>query len=314
MNRNSMIETAGRAMHLAARFTLNKAADNPMMQELALDMMNSDARKAIERIQSFGFTSTPLPRDESNDKEKIGAAPSHGGDGEKNKGPAAEGICLFLGGQRNHPVCIGIDDRRHRPMGLKPGENSQYDDQGQMTLLRRNGLFLLSLDSEEKGKDGKTEKKERMVSLRHVTKDKQDRTPMKKPSTKGMSPEAAARVLERAQEDDLKKKEAYVHEGEQEKVNTEVRCTAKRIELRTGDKMVGHYDKASDTWELYGTGGNFKVIIAPDKVIGQYQNSNKSFMVDSSHTHIKFGGNAIFVDAAGCWSTLPIEIKPDPTL
>jgi phage gp45-like len=250
MNRNSLIETAGRAMHVAVRFTLNKAVDDPMMQIMNFDGMNSEGRNAVERVQGYGMTSMPLPRDEQEGGQQQEGGGNGGGgvggDGEKAKGPAAEGIALFLGGQRNHPVVIAVDDRRHRPMGLKPGENAQYDDQGQMTLLRRNGLYLLSLDTEEKGKDGKSQKTERMVSLRHVEKKKQERPKI------GQSGGAAARALDSAVltagsgQQQQKKKEDFKHEGET--VNTEVRCTKNRIEFRAGEKVVGYYDVKEDTW------------------------------------------------------------------
>jgi hypothetical protein len=116
MNRNSINEISGRVMHMAARFTLNKGNDISMMQELAMDCMNSEGRKAVERIQSYGFSSVPLPRDEA----KQGSEQS-GGDSEQPKGPAAEGIALFLGGQRNHPVVIGVDDRMCRRRSRSAG-------------------------------------------------------------------------------------------------------------------------------------------------------------------------------------------------
>jgi phage gp45-like len=172
MNRNSLLEMSGRAMHQMVRFTLNKGNDNPMMQELHFDGMNSDGRDKVERMQNYGFSSTPLPRDEGGDQTPPGGSSGGGAVGDKIGeilGQAAEGLCMFVGGQRNHPVCIGVDDRRHRPMGLKPGENAQYDDIGQMTLLRRAFTAILSLDS----KDEKTGKMvERFVSLRHVQKEK----------------------------------------------------------------------------------------------------------------------------------------------
>ena len=62
---------------------------------------------------------------------------------------SAEAFIGFQGGNRSFPVAYLMDDRRHRPMGLKPGENAQYDDIGQMTLMRRNGTYVLSLDSED---------------------------------------------------------------------------------------------------------------------------------------------------------------------
>jgi phage gp45-like len=246
MNRNSLVETSGRAMHAAVRFTLNKAVDDPMMQTMNFDGMNSEGRNAVERVQGYGMSSMPLPRDEEEGGQQDGGGNGGGGvggDGEKAKGPAAEGIALFLGGQRNHPVVIAVDDRRHRPMGLKPGENAQYDDQGQMTLLRRGGLFLLSLDTEEKGKDGKSKTTERMVSLRHVEKKKQDR---QKIGAKAAAAQALDSAVLTAGSGQQTKKEDFKHEGET--VNTEVRCTKNRIEFRAGEKVVGYYDVKEDTW------------------------------------------------------------------
>jgi hypothetical protein len=55
------------------------------------------------------------------------------------------------------------------------------------------------------------------------------------------------------------------------------------------------------------------VFIDKDKILCKFGNDdNKSMRVDASHTHIKHGGNAIFVDDGGCWSTVPIQIKADP--
>src|SRR4029077_16923551 len=108
MNRNSLLETAGRTMHQIVRLTLNKGNDNPMMQEMSFDGMVKEGRKIVERMQNFGMSMVPMPRDED---DKGGGG---GGDAMQNlKGKAAEGIAVFLGGQRNHPVVIGVDDRRH---------------------------------------------------------------------------------------------------------------------------------------------------------------------------------------------------------
>jgi phage gp45-like len=240
MNRNSLLEMSGRVMHQFVRVTLNKANVNTMLAELHIDGMNSDGRDKVEQFQNFGFSASPLPRDE--DEKKDGQQGGQQGAGEQPKGPAAEAIVAFIGGQRNHPTVIALDDRRHRPLGLKPGENSQYDDIGQMTLLRRTGLFLLSLDTEEKGKDGQTKKTERMVSLRHVEKKKQERD---KIGNQGGGAQAKTlTATQQAAED--KKKEDFKHEGET--VNTEVRCTKNRIEFRAGDKVVGYYDVSEDKW------------------------------------------------------------------
>ncbi|MET3995995.1 hypothetical protein ABID65_007667 [Bradyrhizobium sp. S3.9.2] len=265
MHRNSLTDMAGRIMHHAVRLTMNKANDNPMMQELSFDGMNSEGRKIVERLQTFGMTTMPMPRDEKQGGDQGGGG-GVGGGGAAKKGPAAEGIALFLGGQRNHPVVIGVDDRRHRPMGLKPGESAQYDHQGQMTLVRTNGLYMVSLDDEGEGQQpgaamlrdaegretGKSEKKERMVSLRHVTKKKQDRekggTPEKNLQTWADAGVDITRLTpeERAEKASAPNHEDYKHEGEE--VNTEVRSTKNKVEILDGENVVAVYDKQAKSW------------------------------------------------------------------
>jgi phage gp45-like len=259
MNRNSLMEMSGRVMHMVQRVTINQGNDNPMMQTLHVDGMNSEFRKAVERFQHFGFSSVPVARDEQQQGQQSQQGGGTGGDGEANKGPAAEGIVVFPGGQRNHPVLIALDDRRHRPMGLKPGENAQYDDIGQMTLLRRNGLFLLSLDDEQQqqGSSGSARDSsgggggtQRMVSLRHIEKQKQKRPGSSGGSGSSGGGGASAGQLDTSSSGSSGSAQNYKHEGDT--VNTELRVTKKNIEFRTGDTVVAHHDKDTSKWEFQG--------------------------------------------------------------
>src|SRR5262245_61602807 len=260
MNRNSLLETAGRSFHQIVRLTLNKAInDNPFMQEMGFQGMaggaGGDARQVVERMQSFGFSSVPLGPsggDQSGGGQAGGGAKSiegraagggsgGGGGGQGGQQESAEGIAVFAGGQRNHPIVIAVDDRRHRPMGLKPGENSQYDDIQQMTLMRRDGLYLLSNDNE----DGEGKKADRMVSLRHVEKDKQERQKQQgDQSGQGGAKSVSGRAAQRPQAPDQSQ---FKHEGKT--VNTEVRVNKQRIEFRTGENVKGYHDKNSDHWQ-----------------------------------------------------------------
>jgi hypothetical protein len=257
MNRNSLSEMSGRVMHQIVRLSLNKGNDNPMMQEMSFDGMVKEGRKIVERMQSFGMSSIPLPRDEQEGGGKGGGG---GGGGMANlKGAAAEGIALLMGGQRNHPVVIAVDDRRHRPMGMKPGESFQYDHQGQGTLIRNAATFIMSLDDDGDGKapggkmlydaegfaTGKSEKQERFVSVRHVVKKKQDRekkTPQQNLQTwidAGWDYERAS-IDERAEKASAPNHEDYKHEGDE--VNNEMKVSKKRIEFNSGGKTVGYYE------------------------------------------------------------------------
>jgi phage gp45-like len=210
-----------------ARSVVDKVDDLKMMQEMAGNFMKGETRSGVEAPQNYGFTSVVLPAD----KDKAGKITG-----------SAEAFISFMGGNRSFPMCGIMDDRRHRPWALKPGENAQYDDIGQMTLMRRAGLFLLSLDSEDKGK-----KVERMVSLRHVEKKKQDR-----PKAQSQSGQAGAASQQLTAQQQAAEQQADAngkdHKHEGESVNTEIRCTKNRIEFRAGDKVVGYYDVSEDTW------------------------------------------------------------------
>jgi hypothetical protein len=53
------------------------------------------------------------------------------------------------------------------------------------------------------------------------------------------------------------------------------------------------------------------LIVSPNNVVGQYQDVSKSFRVDKDHTHIKYGGNAIWVNKDGCFASTDIVVAPD---
>ena len=302
MNRNTLLEMSGRVMHQAMRFTLNAHNDSPMMQEVHLDGFNSDGRNNVERVQNYGFTSSPLPRDQQQGGDSGGGGGGGGGGGDIGAiasmlGQAAEGICMFMGGQRNHPVCIGVDDRRHRPMQMKPGENAQYDDIGQMTLLRRIGTFILSLDDDQQGAsagqhDGSSgsgqQSQTRMVSMRHVNKKKQQRPGSQSGSGGGTggSPSSGS------QQD-------YKHEGDS--VNTEVRVTKSRISFFAGSTEVGYYDTGAKTWCFIG-----KVKLGTDSAADPVYGSHKGV---GNITDAK-GQDAVFVNAPKPGPPTALDTQP----
>lgn len=146
MHRLTPRDAGFRSYHGMNRGAVNKVSDDSLMQSLDADMMANDSRDKIERAQNYGFTSVVLPA-KKEDKE------------------TAEAFIVHQGGNRSHPVAVAIDDRRHRPYGLKEGESQQYDDQGQASYIARDGVYVLS------NKD--------MASLRHVNKDKQPRKKQK---------------------------------------------------------------------------------------------------------------------------------------
>lgn len=227
-----------------ARSVVDKADDSKMMQEMGGNFMKGETRDKVESPQNYGFTSVVRPA-------------TKGKDGQITE--SAEAFISFMGGNRSFPVAGVMDDRRYRPMGLKPGENAQYDDVGQMTLMRRTGLYLLTNDNPEEQSSqqqgggaaptlqagGQSQNVQRFVSLRHVEKKKQER---KKSAGSQGGGGQSAQSLQSTQ--GQQQQQDFKHEGES--VNLEVRVSKARIEFRSGDDVVGYYDKSSKTWCFIG--------------------------------------------------------------
>lgn len=111
----------GRMIHgLAARCVLRLAVDGAKMQTAQVGLLADETADGVERFQNYGMTSVPLP--------------------------GAEGVCLFLGGDRGHGVIIAMDDRRYRLAGLQGGEVALYTDEGDTLVFRRGRLVELTTD------------------------------------------------------------------------------------------------------------------------------------------------------------------------
>jgi phage gp45-like len=265
--------------------------DGKMMQESNGNFMANEQRSGIEAPQNYGFTSTVRKAI----KDAQGKITS-----------SAEGFVSFMGGNRSFPVMGIMDDRRYRPMSLKEGENSQYDDLGQMTLLRRTGLYLLSLDGPDdsqqqsgsssvsssssrasaqqtdSGSGSSGQDVERFVSVRHVEKQKQQR-PQQSSGSQSGSGTGGSGSSSSSQE--------FQHEGQS--VNLEMRVSKKRIEFYSGTTVVGYYDKASSTWCFIG-----KVKLGTESA------SNPVYGVN--------GGVGMTSDPAGSDAVLVHAPKPGP--
>jgi phage gp45-like len=97
--------------------------DSPKMQLAQINVQtDGDTCDGCERFQEYGFSSVPL------------------------KG--AEAVVLFVGGLRDHPLVIAIDDRRSRKRGLQPGEVCLYTDEGDFLIFERGGHVTIHASSD----------------------------------------------------------------------------------------------------------------------------------------------------------------------
>lgn len=229
VNRTNLSHTNIKARSGSARATVREFDDKHLMQQVKhADVTHSETPSDFERWQMVGLTSVPLKQAEEKATNKK-SSDAEQGDWNHNqpKGEAAEAVMLYVGGSRNHPVGI-VDDRRVRPYAMKEGETALYaaSGTGQMLFHNDKGSYLVAVNNPaEQSKDSKDV--ERFASLRHVEKKKQSRQIKK-----------GAEVKE------------HPHEGET--INLEVRATKTRIEFRSGNDVVGYYDKSAGTWCFIG--------------------------------------------------------------
>lgn len=243
MDRTTLGRANGTARSGSGRATIGEIDDDHLMQEVkSANGFHSETHTSegspIERWQPVGMTAVPLKQfeEEGGGQQQGGGGGQQGGGGGQGgqdqfnnnqpKGDSAEAVMMYLGGSRSHRVAM-VDDRRVRPFKMKPGDAALYHASGteQKAMMSDNGAFLIANNnpSNEKG----AQEKERFASLRHVSGEKQNRK--------------------------LKKGEKvpdHPHEGKT--VNLEVRCTKDRIEFRSGDEVVGFYDKGAKHWSFTG--------------------------------------------------------------
>ncbi|MCU1276553.1 MAG: Phage-related baseplate assembly protein [bacterium] len=100
------------------RCTVKLVNDALKMQRVQITLMADEALDGVEHLQSYGFTSNPLPD--------------------------AEAIALSVGGLRNHVVVIACDDRRYRLTGLQSGEVAMYTDEGDKIVLKRGNIIEIT--------------------------------------------------------------------------------------------------------------------------------------------------------------------------
>jgi len=96
--------------NLVARAVVKVIDDTRKLQLLQLAVLDGETREACERFQEYGFTSVPLAD--------------------------AEAVVVFVGGHRDHPLVLAVDDRSKRKTGLQPGEAAVYNHQGAYVLLK----------------------------------------------------------------------------------------------------------------------------------------------------------------------------------
>lgn len=106
-----------RVMLTVGRCVLNAIYDGKGVQQVQASLLGDEVRDKVDRMQEYGFSSVPLT--------------------------GAQGVIVFVGGDRGHGVVVATSDSRHRPTGLQGGEVVIYTDEGdKITLKRGNNIEI----------------------------------------------------------------------------------------------------------------------------------------------------------------------------
>lgn len=92
-----------RVMLAIGRGTLGPVNDADGLQRSQVTLLAGETRDNVERIQPYGLSAVPMA--------------------------GADVLVVCVGGNRDHPVIIGVDDRRHRPTGMQAGDVCIYSHQ-----------------------------------------------------------------------------------------------------------------------------------------------------------------------------------------
>ena len=101
--RQILREFKRRIMGMVGRAVLQAVDDGKRMQSVQVVALRGQVIDDAERFQDYGFTSNPHP--------------------------GAEAVLLAVGGVRQHPIVVKIDDRRYRVVDLEEGEVCLYTDE-----------------------------------------------------------------------------------------------------------------------------------------------------------------------------------------
>lgn len=85
------------------------------MQALQMRLVAGETKDNMEHFEPYGLTSNPLP--------------------------GAEGVAVFVGGDRSHGIVVCVADRRFRLQDLKGGEVALYTDEGDVLHFKRGRVI-----------------------------------------------------------------------------------------------------------------------------------------------------------------------------
>jgi phage gp45-like len=300
--RSNSNDSANRVQTNASRATLRELNSGPFWSEAKqLDVMASETHSDVEYAENYGSTSVPAKQDEDEQQQGQQQKDSGGGDGgpggagagsqgeegEQPQGDAAEAIVLYLNGSRSHPVIISMGDRRHRLIGLEEGDvaNHRLKDDRQQWLMSKDGTYI-STRNDKVLRIALVDPKD-TGEPKPSSQQQQQPTATQQAANGGSSSSGTGQQGQGKQQKKYGQKSAK-DDNKSSKIN--INQDKKATTIQHND---GHSQQTGDDSTAY------------------HGDKTKSVQATADHAHLRTGGNRIFTDKGGCWSTVPIQQKKD---
>ncbi|ASV33135.1 phage baseplate assembly protein V [Candidatus Hamiltonella defensa] len=106
---------------LCSRLMVRGTNSTAACQRVDVSLIAGETKAGMEYLEPYGFTGI-----------------AHAG---------AEGVALFLSGDRSHGIVINMADRRYRLKDLQTGEVALYTDEGDHIVLKRGRVIEVTTDT-----------------------------------------------------------------------------------------------------------------------------------------------------------------------
>ena len=300
MHRATPLQTSFRSYSSGgSRSVVSSVDDSKLMQEMSGGIMANELRTQVEAAQNYGFTSVTMDGDT---------------DGQGNVTSGPETFISFMGGNRSFPASGNIDDRRHRLMSLQKGDSAMFRTKSdkQQFHMTSQGTFWSTRD-------------DRTNRIALVAQGQQSGSGSSGGGSSGGG-SAGGQVVPRRR---LRRFETWRHDprlleiearditgggggssggngasgaGGQQNGQTNL--------VQANQQSQMYFQQTKDATIIQHQNGYTKV--TQNAVETYYQDDTVSTKATTDHVHIRFKNFAVWVNASGCFSSVPINTQQDP--
>ncbi len=297
-------------MGSSSRGTMRKMDHSTVIPTADMDVTHGETSKGVPVVQPYGFSYWPMEQSEeqgqggggSGGGGSGGGSGGGGGGSQQPQGKSAMGLTSYANGSRSDPSSQNLQDPRHHMM--LEDEKQQGGQQGGGS----GGGGGSSSSSQQESKGGKAGD---VALYRTAEKDNLQQFHLTNEGPRLTSVKTMKFALVEAEQDQQGGSQGSSGGGGSGG-NSQSGQSSKSDGQRPIFKKESKKYIEQTTDKTTAAQGDGHTVIEDKKVRMRYKDDEISCLVTDKHVHIRFKANRIWVDEDGCFSTKPIQVKPDP--